>query len=190
MKPIHLLETTTLRARAFRADGSSSFPTQATYHKVDGRRKITLSSTYANQYSAGGDRALIDYLRGGPNFRTGRWQGYQEDLNAVVDLGELKSLRTIKAGFLQDIGSWIWFPKQVEIAISEDGRNFRSIGTAQPKAKDNEYGALVEQIGIELDSPQKARYLRVRAQNYGICPAWHLGAGGQAWIFADEIWVE
>lgn len=188
--PIRVQETTTIRARAFRSDGSSSFPTQATYHKVDGRRQISLSSTYANQYSAGGDRALIDYLRGGPNFRTGRWQGYQEDLNAVVDLGEEMELRAVKAGFLQDIGSWIWFPKEVEFSLSKDGRNFQSIGTAQPTASDEEYGALVEQIGVELSSPKKARYIRIKAQNYGLCPPWHLGAGGQAWIFVDEIWVE
>jgi hypothetical protein len=35
-----------------------------------------------------------------------------------------------------------------------------------------------------------ARYVRVRAKNVGVCPAWHPGAGGKAWIFVDEIIVE
>lgn len=190
VNPIPLKETATIRARAFREDGSSSFPTRATYHKVDGRRQITLSSSYANQYSAGGDRALIDYLRGGLNFRTGRWQGYQEDLKAVVDLGEEMELRAVGAGFLQDIGSWIWFPKEVEFALSKDGRSFQSMGTVKPGASDAEYGAMVEQLGLEFSQAKQARYVRIRAMNYGKCPPWHLGAGGQAWIFVDEVWVE
>jgi len=32
--------------------------------------------------------------------------------------------------------------------------------------------------------------VKVIATNYGTIPDWHLGAGGQAWIFVDEIRVE
>ena len=35
-----------------------------------------------------------------------------------------------------------------------------------------------------------ARYVKVRAYKYGAVPPWHPGAGGQAWIFVDEIIVE
>ncbi len=35
-----------------------------------------------------------------------------------------------------------------------------------------------------------AHYIRVFAKNRGVCPHWHPGAGGKAWIFADEIVVE
>jgi alpha-L-fucosidase len=33
----------------------------------------------------------------------------------------------------------------------------------------------------------KARYVKLVAENVGICPAWHKGAGGDAWLFVDEI---
>ena len=36
----------------------------------------------------------------------------------------------------------------------------------------------------------QARYVRVVAKNIGTIPDWHPGAGGKAWIFADEIIVE
>ena len=36
----------------------------------------------------------------------------------------------------------------------------------------------------------EARYVRVVAKNFGVCPDWHLGKGGNAWIFADEIEVD
>ena len=35
----------------------------------------------------------------------------------------------------------------------------------------------------------QARYIRAVASNYGKLPAWHNGAGGDAWIFADELIV-
>jgi hypothetical protein len=32
--------------------------------------------------------------------------------------------------------------------------------------------------------------VKIHAMNRGVCPPWHLGAGGKAWLFADEIVVE
>jgi hypothetical protein len=34
---------------------------------------------------------------------------------------------------------------------------------------------------------QKIRYIKIRAVNFGQLPEWHLGAGGDAFIFVDEI---
>jgi len=39
-------------------------------------------------------------------------------------------------------------------------------------------------------SGESARYVRIEAENVGICPDWHPGAGGKTWIFVDEIVVE
>jgi hexosaminidase len=35
-----------------------------------------------------------------------------------------------------------------------------------------------------------ARFVKVRAVNISVCPSWHKGAGGKAWVFVDEITVE
>ena len=45
-------------------DGKKSFETTAEFFKIDGSRSIELHAEYANQYAAGGDKALIDYMRG------------------------------------------------------------------------------------------------------------------------------
>jgi hypothetical protein len=37
--------------------------------------------------------------------------------------------------------------------------------------------------------PITARYVRVRAYNFGKIPSWHPGAGGEPWIFVDEIFI-
>ena len=38
--------------------------------------------------------------------------------------------------------------------------------------------------------PVRARYVRVRAYNLGKIPSWHPGAGDDAFIFVDEIFIE
>jgi predicted alpha-1,2-mannosidase len=188
--PLVLRKTETLTAYAQLPDDRRSLPVSATYHKVDSKRSIALHSEYANQYAAGGDKALIDHLRGGPNFRTGRWQGYREDLHAVVDLGESRQFHKVGAGFLQDIQSWIWLPKAAHFAISDDGETWEELGEVKPGVPDDQYGAVTENMVLELPAPVEARYLRMVAENYGVCPKWHLGAGGTTWVFADEIFVE
>jgi hypothetical protein len=38
--------------------------------------------------------------------------------------------------------------------------------------------------------PVKAKYVRIKAKNYGVLPKWHQGAGYDAYIFCDEIEVK
>jgi hypothetical protein len=41
-----------------------------------------------------------------------------------------------------------------------------------------------------VGSGVEARYIKVFAKNYGKIPKWHLGVGGNAYIFTDEIIVK
>ena len=34
------------------------------------------------------------------------------------------------------------------------------------------------------------RYVKIKAQNIGVCPNGHPSAGGKAWLFVDEIIIE
>ena len=53
--------------------------------------------------------------------------------------------------------------------------------------KENE--PTIKNFEYELDETT-ARYVRVIAQNRGVCPFWHPKAGEPAWLFEDEIVVE
>jgi hypothetical protein len=55
--------------------------------------------------------------------------------------------------------------------------------------QDKQDGILIRDFAPTI-SPQNARYIRIRAVNYGKIPTWHPGSGGDAWIFVDEIVVE
>ena len=39
-------------------------------------------------------------------------------------------------------------------------------------------------------NPTKAKYIKVKAYNFGKLPEWHQGFGGDAFIFIDEITVK
>jgi len=48
-------------------------------------------------------------------------------------------------------------------------------------------------LAAMVDAPlpdMRARHIRVKARNVGICPDWHLGARGKAWLFCDEIIID
>jgi predicted alpha-1,2-mannosidase len=188
---ILLTDTTTLTVVARRPSGESSTPLTTTFHKIPAGRRITLSAKYANQYNAGGNDALIDTLRGGPDFRNGRWQGYLgTDLTAVVDLGAVQSVRRVAMGFLQDVTSWIVMPRRVRVEVSEDGSTYSSLGTATHDVSDRETGVITRDLAVIAASPVRARYVRVIVEHYGRLPDWHPGKGEESWFFADEIVIE
>lgn len=189
-EPIVLRGSATLRAAAWMEGRPQSKTVTARFAKVPGGRTLEIVSAYSPQYTAGGDLALVDGVRGKPNFRTGAWQGYEGvDVEATVTLGGVYPVNRISVSFLEDVGAWILFPGRVEIEISTDGRSWETVldetvetGEGYPEPNIREFTAKVH--GTE------AAYVRLRAKNVGDLPEWHRGSGGEAWIFVDEIAIE
>ncbi|PKP45600.1 MAG: glycosyl hydrolase family 92 [Bacteroidetes bacterium HGW-Bacteroidetes-11] len=187
--PVMLDKTTTLKAIAWKDGVGYSNAIEGNFTKIDISRSVELKSTYQQNYSAGGPEALIDGLRGAGNWRLGGWQGYQgTDFEAIVDLGSKKPVRKVAAGFIQDVRSWIWMPKEVSFFISDDGINFKEIANIKNQVAADDYEMHVTDLGAKVIV--SGRYIKVKAVNFGTIPAWHLGAGGQAYIFVDELIVE
>ena len=189
-KPFLIKADTTLKALAIAANGARSHVVTATYHRIPHDWTITLQSSYSSQYTGGGDFALIDGIRGTTNWSGGRWQGYQgKDFVAVIDLGEVKKVSKVGAGFLQDAGSWIWMPTRVEIELLRDGRSLGPAISITNEVSEKQTGVVTRDF-VRTISPQDARYLKIRAVNFGKIPSWHPGSGGDAWIFVDEVIIE
>ncbi len=179
------------QVRAICADGTGAKGPAviARFVQRDTERTVTLESSYASQYAAGGDQALVDGLRGGKDFRTGEWQGFQEqDLLATLDLGRPMRLRRLGLGVLQDTKSWIWYPSEVTFAVSTNQRQWSTLTVTNPVSREAE-GALTQDLWTEAFD-KRVRYVKVIATSAGPCPEWHPGAGRPSWIFVDEILVE
>jgi len=188
--PIEIKNTTHIKAITIDADGNRSHITEASFYKMPANRSIEIKSKYSSQYTAGGDEGLIDLLRGPDDFRTGYWQGYQDqDFEAIVDLSKPQKIRKLALGCLQDIRSWIWMPVEITFYISNDGKNFKKLKTIKNDVPSDEYGVKLKDYTLD-NLNIKARYIKVVATNFGTIPEWHLGHGGKAFIFVDEIVIE
>ena len=188
VRPFTIYEPCTMEAYAEK-DGVRSFVTRSTVHQIQQDRSIRLLHPYSRQYTAGGDEGLIDGARGGINWRTGGWQGYQDtDFEAIVDLHGERSLSVLGAGFCQDARSWIWMPTEVVFSVSDDGENFREVAYVPCSVKQDDMN--IQVWDCEVPVAVKAAYVKVFARNIGTIPEWHPGAGYPGFIFVDEIWAK
>jgi predicted alpha-1,2-mannosidase len=171
-------------------NGEKSAAISTDFYEIDPNVSIVLETDYANQYNGGGTNALIDGIFGTQDFRTGTWQGYfDEDLNAIVDLGSVKLIDNLKVNFLRDQKSWIFLPKAAEIYTSIDGKNFIKKMDWNFEKPFNTDEVKIETIA--LSKLGDARYIKIIAKKLGPLPEWHLGYehDGRSWLFVDEITV-
>ncbi|MBK7379722.1 MAG: family 20 glycosylhydrolase [Ignavibacteriales bacterium] len=158
------------------------------FHRALGL-KPSFTFNYSDKYNAGGDFALTDGVKGSLNFRDGLWQGFEgDDLQAVLDLKGTQIINEISIGFIQDVSSWIFFPVNVEIYSSQDGVDFELIKSFETEVTKNP-DVQIKNFNSQFEH-LSARYIKITAKNLGTCPDWHYGAGGKAWIFADEIIIK
>jgi predicted alpha-1,2-mannosidase len=176
--------------------------TNATFTKQDKNVELVMNTEYSPQYAASGPKALIDGIRGGNEFRTGDYQGYwATDVVAEVTFKEARELTEIGISCIQDMKSWIFFPKEIQLEISFDGKHFqalKSIYTNFPYASNAKSSELIPSFSSyagpmhaefyrKTDSDKAVKKIRIKALNYGKCPEWHLGKGNDTWLFLDEL---
>jgi predicted alpha-1,2-mannosidase len=188
--PISISEPIKLSVNAVK-DHKISHTLTTEFYKYDKNMSIVLEHNYANEYSAGGNDALIDGMKGTQDFRSGSWQGTQkEDVVATVDLGSSKEVQQVSTSFLKDQRSWIFYPKEVIFELYDE--NKKLLKTVSEKLPETGKEEIVAIHNVNLKTTVKnVRFVKMRALNYGKLPEWHLGHpyDGNAWVFADEITV-
>ena len=149
-------------------------------------RLLQKPKKYANE----DPQTLTDGAFGGANFYA-NWLGFEgNDMEAVIDLGEVSSLSHISCDFLQVVNHIVFFPVDVTYYYSMDGEQFYELGSAinkRPLSKQSKIND-IQSFSIDFD-PVQARYIRILGNNMEVAPDWHHGAGLSCWIFADEITV-
>jgi predicted alpha-1,2-mannosidase len=188
--PIPISEPISLSVNSVKDDKISHTLTTE-FYKYDKNMSIVLEHNYANEYSAGGNDALIDGMKGTQDFRSGSWQGTQkEDVVATVDLGSSKEVQQVRTSFLKDQRSWIFYPKKVIFELYDE--NKKLLKTVSEKLPETGKEEIVAIHNVNLKTAVKnVRFVKMRALTYGKLPEWHLGHpyDGNAWVFADEITV-
>lgn len=173
--PIQVKDSVRIRAAIFR-DGK--LQGTATEKNVDYHRGINKPIHYNSKlysgYMAGGMNALLDGYRGGLTYLDGRWQGYLNDLDCVVDMEEVTDIRSVSIRFMQLIGPGVFQPGEVELLTSEDGEHFISRGVIPTTISNQAKELSFEEYAF--NGGWKARYIQLKATEVN---------GG--FIFADEI---
>ena len=175
--PITVQDSAHIKAAIFRDGVLQGTPTEK---KVDYHRAINKPIHYNSKlyegYMAGGTNALLDGYRGGLTYLDGRWQGYLDDLDCVIDMEEETDIHKVSIRFMQLIGPGVFQPGQVELLTSEDGENFISRGIVPTTVPADDPDLLFQEY--TFDGNWKARYVRLKAPR-----------ANPGFIFADEIVV-
>jgi len=159
------------------------------FHLAIGK-PVKYFTDYSYRYPAAGKEALTDGLRGSVNHRDGLWQGFMgNNLDLIIDLGKEMPVNSVQMNFLQNQRSWIFLPVVVEYSLSSDGKKYHSFNEVPNKISPKEERAIIQPFNFQFMENTKARYIRVKAKNLGVCPSWHEGAGQECWMFTDEVVV-
>ena len=139
-------------------------------------KPVTYLGRYAEKYRAEGDSTLTNGLRGDWGYLEGRWQGFIDStgVDVVVDMGKVTDIRDVRVDCMHLYESVIYTPETIELMVSDDGKNFKTVDTVRPGIKASE-DYLVYPYKWKGDV--KGRYVRVKA----------LSREKDAWIFTDEI---
>ena len=183
--PVDIDRTTNIKAQVFK-DGEpvgAIFEKTIKYHKAVGK-PVTYINKYHDSYKGAEDLGMVNVVRGSKNFHDGQWQGWLDnDMELVIDLESPTQLEKISVGALENQGSGIYFPIQVEVFLSDDGKTFRIAGSVKREYAANN-GSELKDFVIQIGK-QTARYIKVKATNLGTAPT-----GGGSWMFIDEVVVE
>jgi len=188
-EPFTISEETELRTYASNGYGKESKTLSTHFYKIDPNLSIRLETEYANQYNGGGNDALIDGVHGAIDFRTGAWQGYHDtDLKATVNLGSSKEVKTVSVNFMQDQRSWIFYPNEVSCSVSLNGKDFTELPIQKIESEKPSDEAGIKTIQFDIN--KNIQFIKITAKNFGDLPEGHLGYGGKAWLFVDEIEIK
>lgn len=145
---------------------------------------------YYKSYTAGGDNGLVDGKHGKKNWRAGGWQGYRGcDVDVIIDLLGTRTVSSVSAEFLQDMGNYIWMPRDMEVYTSMDGENYTLMGRFDSDVDIAEEKIVIETWTVSF-APVDASHVRVVAHLFGEIPSWHRGYGDKGFTFIDEIEVK
>lgn len=143
-------------------------------------KKITYSprAPYFDGYSAGGDSALTDGIRGGWNNNDGAWQGFiKGGADVTIDLGKSYPINSIGADFMQICNPEIFMPAQVTISVSQDNETYEELTTINHDVVRDDVLSF-KNFGWKGET--NARYIRYQAKTGKF----------RGWLFVDEIVVE
>ncbi|WP_458409417.1 glycoside hydrolase family 20 protein [Bacteroides congonensis] len=159
--------------------GSRPESTRPVDHLALGK-KVIYNVPYSSHYTAGGNTALTDGIRGDWTYGDGRWQGFinGDRLDVTIDLEAATTIHSVTAAFMQVVGAEVFLPASVTISVSDDGTNFTKL---KHQTFEVTKEVPIKFTDISWEGNAQGRYVRYQAK---------AGKEFGGWIFTDEIIVK
>ena len=187
--PLEISEDAKLRSAVIRATGASRTLSQDVQISKSSLKPVQSVSEPSKSYAYNGISSLVDGLKGGRNYKTGRWIGFVgKDVEMVIDMRGETEISNAKVSALVEKGDWIMGATGLSVAVSEDGKNFKTIATEKYDVLGANDANKIYDYQINF-APVKAKFVRVTVNSTQKLPSWHSGAGNPAYLFLDEIEV-
>jgi hexosaminidase len=191
-EPVKILSSDSYSASLYSNGKEVSTISQKFFFNKATGKKITLVTPPSDKYPADGAFTLVNGVQNEMGMaRSSEFLGFLgKDLDATIDLGKETEVSKISLHTLNQNGSWIYLPAQIEVSFIPFIDT--TIITKHPPIVSITHIVKDEnnkQV-IQLSEPKTCRYIRVFAKNYGIIPSGKPGAGNPAWLFVDEIEVD
>ncbi|TKC63938.1 beta-hexosaminidase [Pedobacter hiemivivus] len=184
-KPLVIDRTQQIKAAVFNngAVVTPVFKKDFTISKSTGK-KITLTYQPKGNYAPNGAASLINGISGSQLYNDGEWSGFSgENLEAVIDLEQQQQISQLSINILKHHWQRMWEPDLLKFEVSADGTNYTEVYKQSSFIKEG-----INEIRVTI-KPVEIRYVKVTAINKGIIPKGGYGAGGKAWLLADEIFI-
>ncbi len=165
-KPIELAVPATIKAAYF-VDSARVGPiatAKADIHKAIGK-SITYQTPWDASYPAQRDSTLLNGQKGGGLAADGQWQGFVNNVDVTIDFQRREAIKSVAIDFLQDPSANAYFPSDVTVLLSDNGKNFREAGTILTEISAIGNVRKTETYTFNFGAVQTARYVRVVATN-------------------------
>ena len=174
--PIAIKQAGDLQAVAIRENGAGRILSQyVNFNKATGA-SIELLSPVSDNYKYDGAPMLIDGLKGDRNYNGGRWMGFLNDVVAVIDLGKPTEVSTVSTEACVFPGDWIMGATGLVVEVSEDGKNYREVASAEYPVYMDFGNRSIEDYAVNF-APTTATYVKVTIKCTPALPKGHGGEG-------------
>ena len=162
----------------FKASETASFKLYKKGHTVSDIKWFTNPN---ERYEGSGTTTLIDHKKGSLDFNSPLWVGFDTIAKASVTFDKKTTIKSIDIGYLNDPGSWIFPPSEIEIILNNKNKL-----TFQLEPLTGMVDKAMMSFNIPMDKAVST--LEITVKNLDQIPDWHDGKGSKAWLFMDE-WI-
>ena len=182
--PLPITASTTLTAYYYKKDQLlDSLSLNFHINKASGKA-IQLQQEPSGYFPGKGAFTLVDGMLNTAGGRTQESLGFSgTDVTAVIDLGTIESISSVRVHALNAGGTYVYPPQAVEVYGSADGQRYTALGSTKSAHMQKDTNSVYK---VDF-KPAGTRYVKVVVKNMGKVTEGKSGAGEPTWLFLDEI---